>query len=257
MQKRSIHISPETFPGALQYLFQDAKVYDSSCSSNATVYYADSGYFIKADTPGELKLEAELTRLFYPRGLGPEPIAYITADRDYLVTREVIGQDLTHMCHQPEAMCAVLAKALRLLHSRPIDGFPLSIRQERYWDFAKGDMHRGVYDPFAGMPRYPINSKEQAWGIMQEKGHLLKADTLIHGDACLPNFMAHKGHFTAFIDLAMAGIGDRHIDLYWALWSLQYNLKADKYADLFLDLYGRDCFSEDALQAVAAFEVFG
>lgn len=257
MQKRSIHISPETFPGALQYLFQGAKVYDSSCSSNATVYYADSGYFIKADAPGELKLEAELTRLFYPRGLGPEPIAYITADRDYLVTREVIGQDLTHMCRQPEAMCAVLAKALRLLHSRPIDGFPLSIRQERYWDFAKGDMHRGVYDPFAGMPRYPINSKEQAWGIMQEKGHLLKADTLIHGDACLPNFMAHKGHFTAFIDLAMAGIGDRHIDLYWALWSLQYNLKTDKYADLFLDLYGRDCFSEDALQAVAAFEVFG
>lgn len=257
MQKRSIHISPETFPGALQYLFQGAKVYDSSCSSNATVYYADSGYYIKADAPGELKREAELTRLFYQQGLGPEPIAYLTADRDYLVTREVMGQDLTHMCHQPEALCAVLAKALHLLHSRPIAGLPLSIRQERYWGFAKREIHGGVYDSVAGMPRYPIHSQEQAWSIMQEKGHLLKADTLIHGDACLPNFIACKGQFAAFVDLAMAGAGDRHIDLYWALWSLQYNLKTDKYADLFLDLYGRDRFSEDALQAVAAFEVFG
>lgn len=257
MQKRSIHISPETFPGALQYLFQGAKVYDSSCSSNATVYYADSGYYIKADAPGELKQEAELTRLFYQQRLGPEPIAYLTADRDYLVTREVMGQDLTHMCHQPEALCTVLAKALHLLHSRPIAGLPLSIRQERYWGFAKGEIYGGVYDPVAGMPRYPIHSQEQAWSIMQEKGRLLKADTLIHGDACLPNFIACKGQFAAFVDLAMAGAGDRHIDLYWALWSLQYNLKTDKYADLFLDLYGRDRFSEDALQAVAAFEVFG
>lgn len=257
MQKRSIHISPETFPGALQYLFQGAKVYDSSCSSNATVYYADSGYYIKADAPEELKREAELTRLFYQQGLGPEPIAYLTADRDYLVTREVMGQDLTHMCHQPEALCAVLAKALHLLHSRPIAGLPLSIRQERYWGSAKGEIHGGFYDPVSGMPRYPIHSQEQAWSIMQEKGHLLKADTLIHGDACLPNFIACKGQFAAFVDLAMAGAGDRHIDLYWALWSLQYNLKTDKYADLFLDLYGRDRFSEDALQAVAAFEVFG
>lgn len=257
MQKKRVQISPETFPGALRYLLDGAALYDSSCSSNASVYYADSGYYIKVDAPHELEREYTLCRLFFQQSLGIEPIAYLTEDRDYLVTRAAAGQDFTHLCSQPEALCALLASSLRLLHSRPINGFPLSIRQARYLDSARGNIHGGYYDPSAGMPRYPVDSKEQAWDIMQEKGHLLKADTLIHGDACLPNFMAHRGHFTAFIDLAMAGIGDKHIDLYWALWSLQYNLKTDRYADLFLDLYGRDCFSEEVLRTVAAFEVFG
>ena len=88
-------------------------------------------------------------------------------------------------------------------------------------------------------------------------GGMLEADCLIHGDACLPNILQQAGHFSAFIDLAMAGAGDRHIDLYWALWSLGYNLKTEAYGDLFLDLYGREKVSEEKLKVVAAFELFG
>ena len=92
---------------------------------------------------------------------------------------------------------------------------------------------------------------------MQTEGGMLEADCLIHGDACLPNILQQAGHFSAFIDLNMAGAGDRHIDLYWALWSLGYNLKTEAYGDLFLDLYGREKVSEEKLKVVAAFELFG
>ena len=63
--------------------------------------------------------------------------------------------------------------------------------------------------------------------------------------------------FSTFIDFDMAGVGDKHIDLFWAIWSLQYNLKTDAYTDLFLDLYGRENFDEDMLRVIAAFELFG
>ena len=69
--------------------------------------------------------------------------------------------------------------------------------------------------------------------------------------------MVKDGRFSCFIDLAMAGLGDKHIDLYWALWSLQYNLGTEKYTDYFLDLYGRENFEYDMLRVIAAFEAFG
>jgi kanamycin kinase len=55
----------------------------------------------------------------------------------------------------------------------------------------------------------------------------------------------------------MAGVGDKHIDLYWAIWSLQYNLKTDEYTDYFLDQYGRDNFDYHMLKVIAAYELFG
>ncbi len=82
----------------------------------------------------------------------------------------------------------------------------------------------------------------------------LLRDTLIHGDACLPNLIMENGVFRSFIDVGQAGVGDRHIDLYWAIWSLQYNLGTDAYKDLFLDYYGRELVDDRLLQVVAEVE---
>ena len=59
------------------------------------------------------------------------------------------------------------------------------------------------------------------------------------------------------IDVISAGIGDRHFDLYWATWSLQFNLKTDRYRRRFLDAYGADLVSDEMLRTIAAVEVFG
>ena len=84
----------------------------------------------------------------------------------------------------------------------------------------------------------------------------MKTDTLLHGDFCLPNIMLDNWQFSGFIDLDGAGVGDRHIDLFWGMWSLQFNLKTDQYRQRFLDAYGRDDIGESLFPVVAAVEVF-
>ena len=49
-------------------------------------------------------------------------------------------------------------------------------------------------------------------------------------------------------------MGDRHMDLYWAIWSLEFNLQTDDYTDYFLDLYGADAVDPDVLKLIAALE---
>lgn len=107
------------------------------------------------------------------------------------------------------------------------------------------------------MAKFSVASKEEAWQIMQANKYRLHADTLIHGDYCLPNIVCAGDGKVTLIDLGLAGVGDRHCDLYWAIWSLAYNLGSDSYTDYFLDCYGRENFEYDMLQVIAAFEVFG
>ena len=92
---------------------------------------------------------------------------------------------------------------------------------------------------------------------MEEKHHLLKTDTLIHGDYCLPNVMLDNWRFSKFIDVGNGGIGDRHVDLFWGIWSLGFNVKSDAYRDRFLDAYGREAVEEEMLPIIGAFECFG
>jgi len=70
----------------------------------------------------------------------------------------------------------------------------------------------------------------------------------ITGDYCLPNIIMDNFAFKGFIDVGYGGVGDRHYDLYWGIWTLQYNLKTDKYRDIFLDAYGRKLIDEDGLK---------
>ena len=83
------------------------------------------------------------------------------------------------------------------------------------------------------------------------KAELMKQDTFIHGDFCLPNIMLDNWKFSTFIDVGLAGIGDKHIDIYWVLWSLNFNLGTDQYMDYFLDLYGREKVDMEILKLVA------
>ena len=231
---------------------------DRSGNSPAKVYETREGFFIKCDGPGELAREYQMTRLFHQLGLAPEAVRYLTLDRDYLVTRKIPGDDLTSDLRDPHRICRILAGALRRLHAQPIrSGIPVSSRYARFMEAAGGDSSGGCYDPSVYLDPYRLSSKQEAWEIMQSSKHLLRCDTLIHGDACLPNLMQKDGAFCSFVDISMGGIGDRHIDLYWAVWSLRYNLKTDAYSDEFLQCYGRENYSKDMFRVIAAFEAFG
>ena len=67
----------------------------------------------------------------------------------------------------------------------------------------------------------------------------------VHGDLCLPNiYVDENNNFAGFIDLDNSGLGDKWYDYSWLLWSLQYNLKTDKYNKLLLDKLGLEFDSE-------------
>ncbi|MBQ1415957.1 MAG: hypothetical protein IIY91_01380, partial [Selenomonas sp.] len=63
--------------------------------------------------------------------------------------------------------------------------------------------------------------------------------------------------FSGYIDLVNSGLGDRHIDILWGIWTLNYNLGTIKYSDRFMDAYGRDMIDPDMLRMVAAMEMIG
>ncbi len=260
MKRTRTTVDIAAWPDEIRPLIETATIYDSSGGSSARVYYIDTGYFVKVAAPGSLAEEAALARSFYTRGLGTEVMAYISVGRDYLVTRAALGEDLTHYLNDPARLCSLLAMSLRRLHAQPIGNAPVSSGYRQYMEYIEHiesvDVADGKYcDRAMPLGRYMISSCKEALSIIKAGRHLLTADTLIHGDACLPNVIQSRDAFSAFIDLSMAGVGDRHIDLYWAIWSLQYNLKTDAYTDLFLDMYGRESFSEDTLRVVAALEL--
>ena len=62
-------------------------------------------------------------------------------------------------------------------------------------------------------------------------------NSFIHGDLCLPNILVDEDNkLVGFIDLGNAGLGDPWYDLSWLLWSLEYNLKTNKYNNLLIDI---------------------
>lgn len=224
MQKTEIKINLNDFPKELHSIFKGAKVYDSSSHPTMTVLYSELGYYIKIAEKDALKKEAELAKLFEEKGMGVEVVSYISADRDYMVTREAKGEDALapHHLGNPEKLCEVLAEAMKYLHSRPVEDVPVSLCMDTY--------------------------------VKAGKGQCMKQDTFIHGDFCLPNVILDDWKFSTFIDVGLAGAGDRHIDLYWVLWSLNYNLGTDKYTDYFLELYGKEKVDMDILKLVAEVE---
>ena len=72
-----------------------------------------------------------------------------------------------------------------------------------------------------------------------------------------PNILLDNWKPSGFIDVGGGGVGDKHIDLFWGAWTLNFNLKSDKFSPRFLDAYGRQNFEEEMLRVVAALEVFG
>ena len=120
---------------------------------------------------------------------------------------------------------------------------------------AERNFARGTYNTDHFPDSFGYASGEEAFSVVQGGKHLLKNEVLIHGDYCLPNIMLDDWRFSGFIDLGAARIGERHIDLFWGRWTLQFNLHTDEFGDRFLDAYGRDKVDEEKLRVVAATEV--
>lgn len=248
------------FPDIFRPLLCGAKLYDSSCSQAAKVIYIDKdcGYYLKSAESGMLSREAELTRFFHEKKLAADVVEYFTDDKDWLLTTKVPGEDCTHRQYldDPLRLCDILGETLRSLHSLDTVGCPVTDKTADYLAAAENNYRTDKYDASLFPDNWGFASAEKAWAVIKAYDGALKSDTLLHGDYCLPNIMLDDWRFSGFIDLDSAGVGDRHVDLFWGAWTLYFNLKTDKYTERFLDAYGRDRIERELLHLVAAVEVF-
>lgn len=261
MRKIPLAVQPKDYPVRFQHLLSSAPVFDSSCSPNARVLYiaAEGGLYLKSAPKGALAQEAAMTGHFHSKGLSPEVCSYESLDRDWLLTRAIPGEDCTHATYleDPKRLCESVALFLRHLHELSPAGCPVTDRTRPYLATAAKNRSAGRWDTAFLSDTWKFSDAEEAWSLMENHAGFLKNDTLIHGDYCLPNVMMDGWRFSGFIDVGQGGMGDRHMDLFWGIWSLGFNLKTDRYTDRFLDIYGRDKVEPDLLRTIAAIETFG
>lgn len=261
MKRTPIQIQRNAFPDLFHPFLDGATVFDSSCSPTARVYFLDKGpgFFLKTAPKGTLQKEAALTRFFHSKGLSAEVLALESLEADWMLTRRVPGEDCLDPMYteDPIRLCDTTAQLLRMLHDADPTGCPVPDRTADYLATARYNFENKIYDASLFPDNWGYASAEEAWNVIERSAKYLKTDALLHGDYCLPNILLDNWKFSGFIDLDAGGIGDRHIDLFWATWSLQFNLKTDRYRDRFLDAYGREKICEDLFSVIAAIEVFG
>lgn len=236
-------------------LFRDV----SGFSGATTLEYAGGGVHLKIAEKGALRDEYTRCAAFSQYSLGgtplaPRPLDYASDERDLLLTETLCGTPATdeRFLSRPEALAAALGQTLRAFHGL-LDGaeFQFSNSSTTLIDDARKGIAAGKfesnYTEFLG-----IKERSEACRIFEENAPFLSDDVITHGDYCLPNILFDDTlGFAGFLDLGGAGKGDRHFDIYWARWSLWYNLESDMWFDTFLDAYGRELYDERRLLAVA------
>ncbi|MDE5990733.1 MAG: aminoglycoside 3'-phosphotransferase [Clostridia bacterium] len=260
MELKPIKVNLDDYPTTLRPYLEDANLYDSSCSADAKVLFSDKdeGYYIKISQAGTLQTEAMMTNYFHSLDLSPKVSEYLSIDKDFLVTNKVIGNDCIHSKYleQPEKLCDTLAESLRLLHSMSYSNCPVKNRTANYLDAAQKNYIAGVCDKTL-LKQCGFKSPDEAWDFVKTNRSLLKTDTLAHGDYCLPNVIFYNWKLSGLIDVGFGGVSDRHVDIFWGIWSLYHNLKTNAFTNRFIDAYGRTLVDDEVLRLIASIEIFG
>ncbi len=262
MKKTPIEALPEGTPREILRLAEGARIFDSSCSEAARVWFVDreGGFYLKRAARGSLETEAKMTEYFHKKGLGARVLNYLDDENyDWMLTEAVRGEDCTHeSCKSdPKRLCDLLAHELRALHSLDASDCPVKDRMSGYIALAEQNYRTGNYSTEHFPDNFGYRTADEAFEALQRGKSSLKNEVLLHGDYCFPNVMLDNWRLSGFIDVGNGGLGDRHVDLFWGAWSLGFNLGTDEYRERFFDAYGRELIDEERLRTVAAAEVFG
>lgn len=240
-------------PAQIDAFIGDSALTDTSgCSGDKTYFICRKpGAYLKIGPKGKFSVAAMLQWYWAGIGLSAGVEMYLSEDRDYLITAALPGKDGIAPEHlaDPEKLSRVFGESLRRLHDVPFADCPVDLLSALLCEShtrAFQQWHLDMLMPFIGAADAETARKEVA-----DNGHLLRRDALLHGDYCLPNIMLENWQLTGFIDIAEGGIGDRHYDIAWGLWTIMYNLKEEKYGEIFLDAYGRDAIDPARLRICA------
>lgn len=212
---------------------------------------------MKISPKGTLTDDALMTDYFFSKGLSARVCVYISDERDYLITEKIEGEDGISQKYldNPEKLCDVFAESLRMLHEVDFTDCSRKNRMQEMYDQAIKNYKINNCDTLL-LEQAGIKSMEDGFRLMYEHMPMISSDVLIHGDYCLPNILLKDFRFAGFIDVGLGGVGDRHYDLYWGLWTLNHNLPALDMKERFFDAYGRDKIDMDRFRLCCIFSAF-
>jgi kanamycin kinase len=233
MNRTEVSYDIETVPATIRQYLKRVTIYDSSSSENAKTLFVSGNEraFLKISERDSLEREYKMTSFLNKHHVAPNAIAYESdSEYDYLLTEAVNGEDgaAAHHLENPRRLVSVFGEYLRMLHSLPTAGCPYNNRTQEILNEAY--------------------VKGRDCSLMNTFNYSPADNVIIHGDYCLPNIIMDHFSLNGFIDLGYGGVGDKHYDLYWGIWTLNYNLKTDQYRDLFLDAYGRSDIDHEGLK---------
>ena len=275
MKLTKIDINLSDYPADFHQLLTDCEIFDSSCSQEARVTFIDkdNGYFLKTAKKDSLRRESQMMAYYHTLGLSAKVRSYLSLDKDWLLTEKIQGQDCTDEKYlaDPQKLCQVYAKYLQMLHSQDYTHCPIQNHTELYLNSARSNKQKGNFDPNYLFDTTIPPTPEAVWAYVEANAHKLQTNTLLHGDYCLPNTILNDWEFSGFIDIDRGGVGDKHVDIYWGIWTIGYNLTKDiktyTFADTnlyrqdFIDAYCKDSnngtIDTDILRLIGAIETFG
>lgn len=235
-------------PESMRILLEGARIYDSSCSRQTRTLLIEGAQrcFLKLDEQGKLAREAAMLRWLGGFAPVPQLLDYVSGpEGDFLLTIALEGEDGIAEAHlaDPQRLARILGESLRRFHALPAKGCPFPHRNEELIKEAEANIAIGRFDPNV----FTFDPARAAQRFVELKTIALE-DVLMHGDYCLPNLILKDWSLAGFVDLGNSGIGDRHNDLWWGIWTLEYNLGTPIYRDAFLDAYGRECYDPKRLE---------
>jgi aminoglycoside 3'-phosphotransferase-2 len=213
--------------------------------SDAAVWrinFGSSVMFLKAERRHPLsEVPAEVSRLQWLAETGIPALKVIdcvtSSDRYWLLMTAVPGSDLTHMADRPAELCRVYASSLRRLHALDVSACPFDHSLDRRLAVAAANVAAGRIreDQFDEERQGWTAGEMLAWVQTHQPP---SGDRVVtHGDACVPNIIAHDGRFSGFVDCARLGVADPWQDLALACRSLIQNCGRE-HVQGFLDAYG-------------------
>jgi kanamycin kinase len=236
-------------PKEIQSMLIGSSIFDCSSSTTSKTYRCikeNETFFCKEGSTELLLRENDMYRYFYQFSLGPEVLYFTTVgEKSYILTRSLEGSDgiSKNNINDPEKLAFIFGKGLSTIHNMPSINCPFQNKRDEMYNQAIQNMNSGIYAEYL-IPEGFIEGKKK----FERLCNMGVSECVIHGDYCLPNIIIDNQQISGFIDLGNGGFGDSYYDLFWGLWTLHFNLKTQKYDDLFLNSYGIDKIDNDRIE---------
>lgn len=239
-------MKPVRAPKPIRMLLQGAVieqswVRDDGYGSTWRVARPDGGlFYLKVDR----NLRRELDRLSWLAGrLSVPPVVAWSEEPGsdgWLVTKAIPGAPASSLAADAGAdwLIDLLADALRLVHSLPVEECPFDTTTERLIATAEDRVRRcsveRVWDRDRGEWLIAAAAFEELMVRRPESSGLV----VVHGDYCLPNVLVADRQVSGYLDVGSLGRGDPCIDLAACEYSGRRNLGKQWDGQRFFRRYG-------------------